>query len=147
ILVYQQQVSTALAHADQAAVEALLDLVHSHVERKWDRSAAPAQIAVIAMGRQGGFEAGYGSDLDVMFVHQAAQDVAPDEATRFAVEVAKALISFMKMPTRPPIVLEPVLEIDADLRPEGRRVPLVLSLYLYMVYFSQWTDVSDIHAL
>jgi len=146
-LVDQQQVSTALAHADQAAVEALLDLVHSHVERKWDRSAAPAQIAVIAMGRQGGFEAGYGSDLDVMFVHQAAQDVAPDEATRFAVEVAKALISFMKMPTRPPIVLEPVLEIDADLRPEGRRGPLVRSLASYKAYFAQWADVWEIQAL
>src|SRR5699024_9453420 len=53
-LVDQQQVSPALAHADQAAVEALLALVHSHVERKWGRSEAPAQIAVIAMGRQGG---------------------------------------------------------------------------------------------
>src|SRR5699024_944282 len=146
-LVDQQQGSSALAHDDQAAVEEMLDLVHSHVERKGDRSAAPAQIAVIAMGRQGGFEAGYGSDLDVMFVHQAAQDVAPDEATRFAVEVAKALISFMKMPTRPPIVLEPVLEIDADLRPEGRRGPLVRSLASYKAYFAQWADVWEIQAL
>src|SRR5699024_2083813 len=143
-LVDQQQVSTALAHADQAAVEALLDLVHSHVERKWDRSAAPAQIAVIAMGRQGGYAAGYGSDREVVIVNQAAQAVARAEGRRCAVEVGKARSSFMKIPTRPPIVLEPVLEIDADLRPEGRRGPLVRSLASYKAYFAQWADVCEI---
>lgn len=146
-LIEQQQVSEALAAADQASVEALLDVVHEHVEQKWGVDEAPANVAVIAMGRQGGCEAGYGSDVDVMFVHQPAEDVASDEATRFAVEVAKALISFMKMPTRPPIVLEPVLEIDADLRPEGRRGPLVRSLDSYKVYFKQWADTWEVQAL
>lgn len=146
-LVEQQDVSRALASADQAAVEALLEVVHDHVVEKWDRTASPAQVAVIAMGRQGGYEAGYGSDLDAMFVHQPAEGIATDEATRFAVEVAKALMSFMKMPTRPPIVLEPVLEIDADLRPEGRRGPLVRSLDSYRVYFEKWADTWEIQAL
>lgn len=147
-LVDQQQVSTALAHADQAAVEALLNVVQGHVEQKWGRhEQPPAHVAVIAMGRQGGYEAGYGSDLDVMFVHQPGEGTAADEATRFAVEVAKALISFMKMPTKPPIVLEPVLEIDADLRPEGRRGPLVRSLDSYKAYFEQWADTWEVQAL
>lgn len=146
-LVDQRQVSTALADADQAAVEAMLQVVHDHVERKWERDEPVAQVAVIAMGRQGGREAGYGSDLDVMFVHQPAEGAAADEASRFAVEVAKALISFMKMPTKPPIVLEPVLEIDADLRPEGRRGPLVRSLDSYEAYYAQWADTWEIQAL
>lgn len=146
-LVEQQQVSTALAAADQAAVEALLGVVHDHVAQKWDTDVAPAQVAVIAMGRQGGYEAGYGSDLDAMFVHDPAEGVSSDEATRFAVEVAKALISFMKMPTRPPVVLEPVLEIDADLRPEGRRGPLVRSLGSYQAYYEQWADTWEVQAL
>ena len=146
-LVEQHQVSTALAAADQAAVEALLDVVHSHVEQKWGQEIPPAQVAVIAMGRQGGYEAGYGSDLDVMFVHEPTQGIAADEATRFAVEVAKALMSFMKMPTRPPIVLEPVLEIDAALRPEGRRGPLVRSLDSYKAYYKQWADTWEVQAL
>jgi len=117
------------------------------VQQKWDREIAPADLAVIAMGRQGGCEAGYGYDLDVMFVHNPAEGVSSDEATRFAVEVAKALISFMKMPTRPPIVLEPVLEIDADLRPEGRRGPLARSLDSYKAYYEQWADTWEIQAL
>lgn len=146
-LVTQHQVSTALAAADQAAVEALLGVVHDHVTQKWGGDDARAEVAVIAMGRQGGYEAGYGSDLDVMFVHQPAQGVPSDEASRFAVEVAKALMSFMKMPTRPPIVLEPVLEIDADLRPEGRRGPLVRSLDSYVAYYEQWADTWEIQAL
>lgn len=146
-LIEQRQVSEALAAADQASVEALLGIVHDHVEQKWDVEVAPANVAVIAMGRQGGCEAGYGSDVDVMFVHQPAPGVAAAEATRFAVEVAKALISFMKMPTRPPIVLEPVLEIDADLRPEGRRGPLVRSLDSYKAYFEQWADTWEVQAL
>ncbi|GAA4110334.1 bifunctional [glutamine synthetase] adenylyltransferase/[glutamine synthetase]-adenylyl-L-tyrosine phosphorylase [Enteractinococcus coprophilus] len=146
-LVEQPQVSQALAAADQAAVEALLRLVVDHVTQKWGGEGPRADVAVIAMGRQGGYEAGYGSDLDVMFVHQPAAGVAVDEASRFAVDVAKALISFMKMPTRPPIVLEPVLEIDADLRPEGRRGPLVRSLDSYRAYYEQWADTWEIQAL
>lgn len=146
-LVDQRAVSRALAEADQAAVEALLGLVHDHVSQKWGGDGPRAAVAVIAMGRQGGYEAGYGSDLDVMFVHQPAKGVAADEATRFAVDVAKALISFMKMPMRPPIVLEHVLEIDADLRPEGRRGPLVRSLDSYQAYYEQWADTWEIQAL
>jgi len=146
-LIEQQQVSEALAAADQAAVEALLDVVHDHVTQKWNVKVAPAQVAVVAMGRQGGREAGYGSDLDAMFVHDPAEGVTSDEATRFAVEVAKALISFMKMPTRPSIVLEPVLEIDSDLRPEGRRGPLVRSLESYRAYYDQWADTWEVQAL
>ena len=146
-LIEQSEVSTALAAADQAAVDALLDVVHDYVTQKWGTEEAPADVAVIAMGRQGGYEAGYGSDLDAMFVHNPADGVSSDEATRFAVEVAKALISFMKMPIRPPIVLEPVLEIDADLRPEGRRGPLVRSLDSYKAYYEQWADTWEVQAL
>ncbi len=146
-LVSQHQVSVALAAADQAAVEALLQMVHDHVTQKWGGEGPRAEVAVIAMGRQGGYEAGYGSDLDVMFVHQPVDGVPVDEASRFAVDVAKALISFMKMPMRPPIVLEHVLEIDADLRPEGRRGPLVRSLDSYQAYYEQWADTWEIQAL
>lgn len=146
-LIDQQEVSHALAAADQAMVDALLDVVKAHVVQKWSVHQAPADIAVIAMGRQGGCEAGYGSDLDVMFVHEPTDGIAADEATRFSVEVAKGLMSFVKMPTRPPIVLEPGLEIDADLRPEGRRGPLVRSLASYRVYYAQWADTWEIQAL
>lgn len=146
-LMSQQEVSAALADADQAAVQALLRVVQKHVQLKWDTEHVPADLAVIAMGRQGGCEAGYGSDLDVMFVHNPGSGVPADEATRFAVEVAKALIGFMKMPSKPPIVLEPVLEIDADLRPEGRRGPLVRSLESYQRYYNQWADTWEVQAL
>lgn len=146
-LIEQHDVSVALAATDQAAVAALLDVVHDHVIQKWGTPEAPAEVAVIAMGRQGGYEAGYGSDLDAMFVHHPAEGVSSDEATRFAVEVAKALISFMKMPTKPPIVLEPILEIDADLRPEGRRGPLVRSLDSYKAYYKHWADTWEVQAL
>src|SRR5699024_10552062 len=53
-LISQQEVSAALADADQAAVQALLRVVQKHVQLKWDSEYAPAELAVIAMGRQGG---------------------------------------------------------------------------------------------
>src|SRR5699024_9816873 len=43
--------------------------------------------------------------------------------------------------------LEHVLEIDADLRPEGRRGPLVRSLDSYQAYYEQWADTWEIQAL
>ena len=71
--VYVADVGNALSRITDATLEATLAVAGEgvRVQRKLD--AAPTRIAIIAMGRYGGFELSYGSDADVMFVQEPAE--------------------------------------------------------------------------
>ncbi len=86
------------------------------------------QFAVIGLGKLGGGEMGYGSDLDVIYVAdkdylrdaarlaERTQRLLKDDLTRFGVRY----------------------EMDARLRPEGRKGQLVLDLDTYAAYYAQF---------
>jgi glutamate-ammonia-ligase adenylyltransferase len=97
------------------------------------------EFAVIAMGRLGGCEVGYGSDADVMFVFDG-----PDEPrlAQLAHDIAERMRSLLAAPsTDPPLV------VDANLRPEGRNGPLVRSLGSYAQYYARWSSAWEAQAL
>jgi glutamate-ammonia-ligase adenylyltransferase len=101
-----------------------------------------ADIAVIAMGRLGGAELGYGSDADVMFVCQPLPGVSDAEAVAFASRVAQSVRKLLGAPSQ-----DPALHVDVDLRPEGRNGPLVRTLDSYRAYYSQWAELWEAQAL
>jgi glutamate-ammonia-ligase adenylyltransferase len=103
---------------------------------------APAAIAVIGMGRLGGHELGYGSDADVLFVCEPAEGVADSDAVRWAVAVAEQVRALLGTASA-----DPPLEVDANLRPEGRSGPLVRTLASYAAYYDQWAQAWEIQAL
>jgi [glutamine synthetase] adenylyltransferase / [glutamine synthetase]-adenylyl-L-tyrosine phosphorylase len=119
----------------QAALEAL---VRAHAAS----GSAPAAIAVIGMGRLGGGELGYGSDADVMFVCDPAPGVEESVAVRWSWTVAEQVRSLLGTPSA-----DPPLEVDANLRPEGRAGPLVRTLASYEAYYAQWAQPWEIQAL
>jgi glutamate-ammonia-ligase adenylyltransferase len=102
----------------------------------------PTRFTVIALGRLGGSELGYSSDADVMFVHDPLPGVAEQEATATATAIANELRRLMHMAAP-----EPSLEVDPDLRPEGRNGPLVRSLASYESYYRRWSSVWEAQAL
>ena len=102
----------------------------------------PAAIAVIGMGRLGGAELGYGSDADVMFVCEAAHGADDARAMRWATLVAEQVRALLGTPS-----VDPPLEVDANLRPEGRNGPLVRTLASYAAYYEQWAQPWEIQAL
>jgi glutamate-ammonia-ligase adenylyltransferase len=104
--------------------------------------SAPANVAVIGMGRLGGGELGYGSDADVLFVCEPAAGVTDDEAVRFASSVAETVRKVLSAPSP-----DPALVVDADLRPEGRNGPLVRTLDSYRAYYARWGEVWEAQAL
>ncbi len=120
----------------QAALEAMIR-ANLPVNRK-----APAAIAVIGMGRLGGAELGYGSDADVMFVCEPASGVEDSAAVRWATGVAEQVRALLGTPS-----VDPPLEVDANLRPEGRQGPLVRTLASYAAYYEQWAQPWEIQAL
>jgi len=103
---------------------------------------APAAIAVIGMGRLGGAELGYGSDADVMFVCEPVAGVDETVAVKWSVRVAEKLRTLLGAPSD-----DPPLEVDTNLRPEGRSGPLVRTLGSYAAYYAQWAQAWEVQAL
>ncbi|MEU1482557.1 bifunctional [glutamine synthetase] adenylyltransferase/[glutamine synthetase]-adenylyl-L-tyrosine phosphorylase [Streptomyces sp. NPDC005752] len=111
------------------------------VRERWG-DTLPTRFAVIGMGRFGGHELGYGSDADVLFVHQPREGVSDEEAARAANTVVTEMRRLLELPTA-----DPPLLIDADLRPEGRTGPLARTLKSYEVYYRRWSLVWESQAL
>ncbi|MGW6277696.1 bifunctional [glutamine synthetase] adenylyltransferase/[glutamine synthetase]-adenylyl-L-tyrosine phosphorylase [Kribbella sp. NPDC055071] len=102
----------------------------------------PTRMSIVAMGRFGGHELGYGSDADVMFVHDPVPGADEKAATDFATEVATEFRRLLSLPGS-----DPAVAIDADLRPEGRQGPLVRTLASYTSYYARWSAVWEAQAL
>ncbi|CAL9565619.1 bifunctional [glutamine synthetase] adenylyltransferase/[glutamine synthetase]-adenylyl-L-tyrosine phosphorylase [Streptomyces sp. enrichment culture] len=102
----------------------------------------PTRFTVIGMGRFGGHELGYGSDADVLFVHEPREGVGEREAAEAANKVVAEMRRLLQVPSA-----DPPLLIDADLRPEGKSGPLVRTLGSYEAYYRRWALVWERHAL
>ncbi|MET7847162.1 bifunctional [glutamine synthetase] adenylyltransferase/[glutamine synthetase]-adenylyl-L-tyrosine phosphorylase [Streptomyces avermitilis] len=102
----------------------------------------PTRFAVIGMGRFGGHELGYGSDADVLFVHEPREGVDEQEAARAANAVVSEMRRLLQIPSA-----DPPLLIDADLRPEGKSGPTVRTLTSYEAYYRRWSLVWESQAL
>ena len=86
-------------------------------------------LAVIAMGKLGGNELNYASDVDVMFVGEGD----PAELERSARELTA--------------LVRTCFRVDVNLRPEGRAGPLVRSLASFEAYWDRWAQPWEFQAL
>ncbi|MGW5850340.1 bifunctional [glutamine synthetase] adenylyltransferase/[glutamine synthetase]-adenylyl-L-tyrosine phosphorylase [Streptomyces sp. NPDC055254] len=102
----------------------------------------PTRFAVIGVGRFGGHELGYGSDADVLFVHEPREGVDEQVAAKAAQAVITEMRRLLQLPST-----DPPLLIDADLRPEGRSGPLVRTLSSYAAYYRRWSLTWESQAL
>ena len=116
--------------------------------------AAACRLAVIAMGKCGGGELNYVSDVDVVFVAEPSvepsagipgADVCPesaDDQQAHAVRAASALaVRLMR------ICGTVAWPIDAALRPEGNQGSLVRTLAAYHTYYTKWAKTWEFQAL
>ncbi|MEF2977926.1 bifunctional [glutamine synthetase] adenylyltransferase/[glutamine synthetase]-adenylyl-L-tyrosine phosphorylase [Subtercola sp. YIM 133946] len=97
------------------------------------------EFAVIGMGRYGGREIGFGSDTDVMYVYRPItvdQETAQSVA-RFIVNELVRLTEDRRLP----------LDLDIDLRPEGKNGIVVRSLDSYRAYYQRWSLTWEAQAL
>ncbi|BAS08512.1 glutamate-ammonia-ligase adenylyltransferase [Arthrobacter sp. Hiyo4] len=134
----------ALADTDRAAVLGALRVAEGIVS-----AAGPLKTAilVVAMGRQGGREIGYGSDADVMYVHRALPGYTDEEAQDQAARIVAKVSSLLTQPLKPAIMAERVLQMDADLRPEGKNGAMVRSLDSFAEYYRRWSLIWEAQAL
>ena len=129
----------ALTTVAAVTVEAALQVA---VRTAAQRGPLPTRLCVVAMGRFGGHETGYGSDADVVFVHDPLPGADEGDAARAAHAVAEDLRALLAAP-----VPEPPLLVDPGLRPEGRQGPLVRTLASYQAYYARWSVPWETQAL
>ncbi|MCX5042629.1 bifunctional [glutamine synthetase] adenylyltransferase/[glutamine synthetase]-adenylyl-L-tyrosine phosphorylase [Aldersonia sp. NBC_00410] len=135
------EVCAALSSVWSAVLNAALQAAISASEAETGESA-PAALAVIGMGRLGGAELGYGSDADVLFVCEPVEGADETKAVRWATGIAERVQRVLGAPS-----IDPPLEVDANLRPEGRNGPLVRTLGAYDAYYGQWAQSWEVQAL
>ena len=135
-------VGNALSRITDATLEATLAVANEGVRVQRELDAPPTRIAVVAMGRYGGFELSYGSDADVLFVHEPEEGVDHHEAASYAKAVVEELRRTLALPGG-----DPPLVVDAGLRPEGTQGPLVRTLDAYAAYYAKWSKVWEAQAL
>jgi glutamate-ammonia-ligase adenylyltransferase len=91
-------------------------------------------LAVIGMGKLGGEELSFGSDLDVLFVFEG-EGAEDSRAATMAAERVLAAVAAAGW------------QADPDLRPEGRAGPLVRSMASYLEYWERWAETWEYQAL
>ncbi|MEP6842911.1 MAG: bifunctional [glutamine synthetase] adenylyltransferase/[glutamine synthetase]-adenylyl-L-tyrosine phosphorylase [Pseudolysinimonas sp.] len=125
-----EEVGLALSDINTALLTGVLALAH------WGDGL---EFGIIALGRYGGEELGFGSDADVVYVYRAAgaEPQQAQERAEMIVRELKRLTEDMRLP----------LDLDIGLRPEGKNGAVVRSLDSYRAYYQRWSLTWEAQAL
>jgi glutamate-ammonia-ligase adenylyltransferase len=142
------KVSDYLTWIAEAVLEEVLwlawrDLTARHgVPHRADGAPCNPDFVVLGYGKLGGLELGYGSDLDLVFIHDAAPDGETDGAraidnASFFARLGQKIIAFLTTATSAGLLYE----VDMRLRPSGNAGMLVSSLRAFTAYQEEkaWT--------
>ena len=91
-------------------------------------------------GAYGGREVNFSSDADAMIIYRPSGEADEATANRFARKVADDLRAILQGP----VSLEQKIELDLDLRPEGKNGPLVRSYASCKEYYGSWASTWSI---
>ncbi len=130
---------------EEALATAWRDLVEKHGEPTYvvDEGTRTAGFGIIAYGKLGGLELSYGSDLDIVFLHdskgteQMTTGDKPLDNRMFFSRLVRRLVHFLTTHTNSGVLYE----IDTRLRPSGRKGLLVTSTDAFERYQEEnaWT--------
>lgn len=130
-LVSVEELGVALSDVMTAILTGVLRLAHPADDG--------IEFGIVAMGRYGGAELGFGSDADVMYVYRAsgADAEGAQKRAEHVVHELKRLTEDLRLP----------LELDLGLRPEGKNGAIVRSLESYRAYYARWSLTWEAQAL
>ena len=132
-----EQITRGLSELTQSYLRAIVSIA-MRGDAKHAAYGDILDFGIVAMGRFGGEELGFGSDADIMYVYR---EVADREAAQKAAETIVAEVKRLSADQ----LLE--FEIDLDLRPEGKNGPVARSLDSYASYYERWSDTWEAQAL
>ncbi len=137
------QVSDHLTEIAEVLTEKSLSLSYNHLSKRHGQPQGLAEsdgcepgFIVVAYGKMGGIELGYGSDLDVVFLHsndgvgQSTDGPKPVDNTMFFARLGQRLIHTMTTHTP----AGTLYEVDSRLRPSGDAGMLVATIDAFAEY-------------
>src|SRR3954470_1322514 len=148
--------SRDLAHhlgVDDAAAEladlaaGTLDAALAIARAKVGEDSSSCRLAVIAMGKCGGHELNYVSDVDVIFVAEPGDGPKSPEDERQALKAATQLASTLMQVCSENTAEGTIWPVDANLRPEGKSGPLVRTIASHCGYYQRWAKTWEFQAL
>jgi [glutamine synthetase] adenylyltransferase / [glutamine synthetase]-adenylyl-L-tyrosine phosphorylase len=126
-----EEIGCALSDITTTVLTGALSLVHHYGDG--------IEFGIIAMGRYGGGELGFGSDADVMYVYRPAGAIG-EQAQRTAEQIVRGLSRYTEDLRIP-------LDLDVGLRPEGKNGAIVRSIDSYRAYYERWSLTWEAQAL
>lgn len=132
-------IATALADLAGSALEIAVRIAVD--EQGVD--APRVRFAVIGMGKAGGRELNYISDVDVIFVAEPVEEADETEALEVAARIATRLMHACSDAT----THGSLWPVDAALRPEGKQGPLVRTVASHRTYYERWAKTWEFQAL
>ena len=143
---YDDLATVGRSLADLADMAAQISLTSAELEvrtnpRFVDLPEIP--IAIIAMGKWGGLELNYSSDIDLLFVHGTSEEVDAPTTAEYTRRVCSSFISNLSQVTAE----GSAYRVDVDLRPEGRSGPLARTVDSYRNYYERWASTWEFQAL
>ena len=141
-LLDHHEVEEQLSDLAEVCLEAALSIAASEIEER--HGSVPGRFTVVALGKLGGRELNYNSDLDLIYLYDAGS-VAGDEMTAHEVStrLAQRLMAVLQTNTREGTVYK----IDTRLRPSGSSGALVSSLEAFRRYHETSSAVWERQAL
>ena len=125
---------TALAETVVAgATELALDELRAQYGQPLTDTGAPVPLAVCVLGKSGGYELGYASDIEVMFVYGGAGQTSGPRVVSATEFYDKLVTEFSRSIWAR---REGIFQIDLDLRPYGSAGSLAVSLDSFRRYFA-----------
>ncbi|MEV0777975.1 bifunctional [glutamine synthetase] adenylyltransferase/[glutamine synthetase]-adenylyl-L-tyrosine phosphorylase [Streptomyces sp. NPDC050428] len=148
------QTAAELADLATATLRAALAIARAAAPE----DAAMCRLAVVALGKCGGQELNYVSDVDVIFVGESVHTLVHDpsapeddaDASKTeakAVQAATRLAAHMMRICSETTAEGTIWPVDANLRPEGRNGPLVRTLSSHLAYYQRWAKTWEFQAL
>ncbi len=148
----QSEITTQLTLLGETCLAAAYRLAVQELQRfgrpryRFEGGESEANLAVIGMGKLGGGDLNYHSDLDIIFVydHQGYTDGNKQISNHeYFAKLAQKMISILTMQTREGYVYK----IDTRLRPSGNAGPLVTSLDSFLEYHRKEAQIWERQAL
>ncbi len=123
-------------------VDTVVRLLAEELRATTDRTAVPGRFAVIGMGKLGGMELNYSSDIDLVYVYEPADPQAMADH-QFFHKLARRLTSTLSEHTAESYLYR----VDLRLRPMGRHGDVASTLRQYAQYYEAMGETFERFAL
>lgn len=133
------EVSTQFTFLSEACLETSLKIAARELHTRYGAPKDNSALSIIGLGKLGGREVIYGSDLDIIFIYSNNKDNNNKETTgpkkisnnEYFIKLAQRVISVLSLKTSDGMAFE----IDTELRPSGNAGTLVITSNALLDYY------------